>query len=160
MIKRKITGILICFLFLSGLILPGKALFAEENNKKLELKQNHSHLFSFDEKIIRYRLGDDKAFEIEILPDIFKGRHEMIIKPLCEVNTNLIVWTRTRVYNFDLKIKNKRELTEFFSFINGKKGVLKDTGALPGEYELDMPPFLQKQNTVKDFEIDLPPQIR
>ncbi len=159
MIKRKFA-ILICIIFFSGFFLVKTGVYAEKNNKKLELKQNHSHLLSFNEKIIKYRLGDGDAFDVEVLPDIFNCRHEMLVKPLREVNTNLIIWTGSGVYNFDLEAKNRRGLTKFFNFIKDKEPVPEGIESVPGEYEIDMPPFLNKQQALEDLEIDLPPEIR
>ncbi len=163
--RRCLISIIVCILFLAA---SGKAFSIEEINKKLELKENYSHLLSFNEKIIRYRTGEKEAFKIEILPDIFNDRHEMLIKPLKTLNTNLLVWTEDRIYNFDIKAGHKKGLTEFFDFNEDKpsKKILSFKGkdelapATVGKYKLDLPPFLPKPEKINDFEIDLPPDFK
>lgn len=156
-------------LFLAvGLVsFSGVAFAAGEINKKLELKPNFSHLLTFDEKIIRYRTGDDTAFKVEILPDIMNSHNEMLIKPLKEVNTNFLVWTENHIYNFDITAKQKVGETEFFTIDAGKKPAPKETAPLKqlsaGKYKLDLPPEPPKQIKEKvgenDFEIDQPPNL-
>jgi len=160
MTKRQISFILISFLFSANFFLSDRVLSVEEINKKLELKRNYSHLLSFDEKIVRYRAADKDAFQIEILPDIFNDRHEMLIKPLQEVNTNLLVWTQTNIYNFDIKAEHKRGLTKFFSFNNNKQKLSKELSSLLGDFELDLPPSLPQKQNINEFELDLPPELK
>lgn len=160
MFKKNILIILIIFLFLSGLLSSRTVFAVKESARTLKLKENYSHLLSFDEEIIRYRSGEKNAFEIEILPDIFNGRHEMIVKPLKELKTNLLVWTSTQVYNFDIEAESRGNIKKFFSFNNSRHNLSKGISSTLGEYEIDMPPYLQKNTQVNDFEIDLPPKAR
>lgn len=98
----------------------------DEINKKLRLKENHSHLLYFDEEILRYKAGSEGVFDIEILPNIYDNRHEMLVKPVKPVNTNLIVWTKERIYKFDISIKEINKGYSGFDF-----------------FEIDLPPGLE-----------------
>ncbi|OGI01875.1 MAG: hypothetical protein A2Y25_07940 [Candidatus Melainabacteria bacterium GWF2_37_15] len=120
MLKERLISIIALLLICAS---PAYAI--DEINKKLELKENFSHLLTFDEKIIRYKAGNDSAFNIEIMPDIYNTRHEMLIKPLVKINTNLLVWTESRVYNFDIKVKGINKGYEGFDY-----------------FEIDLPPGL------------------
>ncbi len=155
----KISLILIFFILSVSLISSDRAISAEKANKKLELKVNYSHLISFDEKVIRYRAGDKAAFEVEILPDIFNDRHELLVKPLQEINTNLLVWTRTKVYNFDIEARQRKSLTKFFSFNKDKGWTKKEENVSFGDYELDLPPFPSVSPNTVEFELDAPPEL-
>ena len=156
---KKLSTIIICVILATALIPLDKALSASEINKKLELKKNYSHLLSFNEKIIRYRIGDQESFEIEILPDIFNNRHEMLVRPLREIKTNLLVWTPTHIYNFDIEAEYKRGLTEFFNFKSNENKLSGKTKSVLNDYEIDLPPFLPEKAKMEDFELDLPPEI-
>lgn len=101
--------ILICITMFSC-----SAFALDEIKKKLKLKENYSHLLFFDQEIVRYRAGDEEAFVIEVLPDIYSKRHEMLIKPVKKGKTNLIVWTKEKIYTFDIQIKKGRESVEDF----------------------------------------------
>lgn len=120
-------------------------------NKKLEMKANYSNLLSFNEKILRYKVADTEAFDVEVLPDIFNDRHEMLVKPLKKSDTNLLVWTETYIYNFDIASRQKKGFASMFSF--GEKEIVIDG------FKIDPPPVLT-QGTVTDFEIDPPPSLR
>lgn len=119
---KKSKAILMMLLLV---IIPQQAYAVEEITKKLELKENHSHLLFFEDRIIRHKAGDSKAFDIEVLQDIYKDRHEMLVKPMKVTNTNLIVWTKKRVYNFEVKVKSINKGFEGFDF-----------------FEIDLPPGL------------------
>ena len=161
--KKKIIIVLSCLL--TFIIYPNQVYSAGEITQKLKLKKNYSHLLCFDEKIIRYRTGDNKAFEIEILPDIFNYRHEMLIKPLKKINTNLFVWTKTRIYNFDIESKPGKVSTKFFSFNKDDKELSDELLFVLDGQELDLPPDLTEKEykegkkNIEDFEIDLPPAL-
>ena len=122
--RNRVIIIITCMLMLA--FNPQNAYSVDEINKKLELKENFSHLLSFDEKIIRYKAGNDNAFAIEIMPDIYNTRHEMLIKPLLKANSNLLVWTESRIYNFEIKVKGINKGYEGFDY-----------------FEIDLPPRLQ-----------------
>lgn len=128
-------------------------------SKKLEMKENYSNLICFDEKVIRYRIGDKDAFKIEILPDIFNDRHEMIIKPIKRVNTNLLVWTETQIYNFDIETRRGRKLTKFFNINKSDQKLSKEVLSVLNGMELDMPPVAPIKKEAESFEIDLPPGL-
>ena len=161
--KKKIIIVLSCLL--TFIIYPNQTYSAGEITQKLKLKENYSHLLCFDEKIIRYRAGDNKAFDIEILPDIFNHRHEMLIKPLKKTNTNLLIWTKTRIYNFDIESKQGMRSTKFFSFNKDDKELSDKLLFVLDGQELDLPPDLPEKEVkegkkiIEDFEIDLPPNI-
>ncbi len=121
--KNSLIITTICFL---AFMPAQKARCVDEINKKIELKENHSHLLYFNEKIIRYKTGNESAFNIEILPNIYNNRHEMLVKPLKAVNTNLIVWTKKKIYNFDINVKEINRGYEGFEC-----------------FELDLPPGLE-----------------
>jgi len=108
------------------LVFSSSAFALDEINRKIELKENHSHLLCFKEKIIRYKTGSEDAFEVEILSDIYDKRHEMLIKPLKAVNSNLIVWTKKQIYNFDISVQKINKGYEGFE-----------------AFELDLPPGLE-----------------
>ncbi|HSA06408.1 MAG TPA: hypothetical protein P5556_04450 [Candidatus Gastranaerophilales bacterium] len=161
--KNKI--ILLILILLTSLNPVNKAFSLEEINKKLELKENYSHLLNFDEKILRYRIADKEAFEIEIMPDTFKQRNEMLIKPLKTTNTNLIVWTEKNIYNFDIKTSSGKNSAGFLNFNHEKKTPSKNASTVSAEYKIDLPPDLPNLKNanflkeIKDFELDLPPGI-
>lgn len=149
------------------MLIATSSVAAIEINKKLELKPNFTHLLTFDEKIVRYRIGDEAAFNVEILPDIMNSRNEMLIKPLKETKTNFLVWTENHIYNFDVNARQKDKETEFFKFSGNKKSVSPKKQALKpitvGKYKVDLPPEPPKQtldkSSVIDFEIDMPPKF-
>jgi len=143
---RKI--IIICLLLLA---FSQRAHSVVEINKKLKLKSNYSNLLSFNEKIIRYKIADKEAFEVEILPDIFNNRHELLVKPLKKSDTNLLIWTESCIYNFDIESRQKKGFASIFNFGDSNEEKLVIDGV-----EIDLPPVLT-QGEVKDFEIDLPP---
>lgn len=154
----KLAIIFICIFSMLMLFSSDSGFCSEKANRKLEMKKGHTHLLSFDEKIIRYRVGDKAAFNVEILPDIFNDRHEMLVKPLQEIDTNILVWTGTQVYNFDIEAKERKGLTEFFRFNSKKEKISEDISSVLGEYELDLPPFVPVNTRIRSFEIDLPPR--
>lgn len=164
-VKNQLNVIFFALAMPLCLLIPSNTTAASEINKKLELKPNFTHLLTFDEKIVRYRIGDEAAFNVEILPDIMNSRNEMLIKPLKEAKTNFLVWTENHVYNFDVNARQKDEETGFFKFNGDKKTVSPKKQALKpitvGKYKIDLPPEPPKQtldkSSVIDFEIDLPP---
>lgn len=124
--KLKNTKKALLAIVFAGLALYSPAFAIEEISKKIELKENHSHLLSFDEKIIRYKAGVEGVFDIEILPDIYNQRHEIFIRPLKPADTNIMVWTKTQIYNFDIVVKANANATEGFNI-----------------FEIDLPPGLE-----------------
>lgn len=122
--KKNSLVIIFCILFL--FTAPQKALSFDEINKQLQLKENYSHLLCFDDKIIRYKSGIEGVFDIELLSGIYNNKHEMLIRPLKPVNTNLIVWTKKKIYNFDIRIKSINKGYEGFDY-----------------FEIDLPPGLE-----------------
>lgn len=166
-VKNQLNVIFFALAMPLCLLIPSNTTAASEINKKLELKPNFTHLLTFDEKIVRYRIGDEAAFNVEILPDIMNSRNEMLIKPLKETKTNFLVWTENHIYNFEVNARQKDGETEFFNFSGDKKPASPKKQVLKpitvGKYKVDLPPKPPEQSFDKssamDFEIDLPPKL-
>ncbi len=152
------------FLLFTGVIIlnPDKSYAVNEINKKLQLKKNHSSLLSFNEHIIRYRIINEKAFNVEILPDIYNDRHEMLIEPLEQSKTNLFVWTKKHLYNFEIEYDNyEKNKAKFWNFNRNTESFFSKEPSILGKVEIDKPPALSRQYKLLDskFEIDLPPGL-
>jgi hypothetical protein len=138
------------FIGLLSIFLFSNSCFALDTiNKDLSVRTGYLYLLSFDEKVLNYKSGNDEAVTLELLSNIFNDRHELIIKPVKELNTNLIVWTQNAVYNFNLSIDNNpAPKSPNLVHINNLEGL-----------ELDKPPHMQDLNTVFDTELDKPPGV-
>ena len=171
--KLLILAAIINFIFLNP------ALAINEINKTFCLSAGYIYLFSFDEKIIRYKLGNPAAAKLELMTGIINTNQDMLIKPAIEANTNLIIWTNSNIYNFNLSIvpnnsKNpsKTELlapmpapSEFGAkpiqtFYKNNKP-LKEVNLNIRPVILDKPPVPIKNDLdLKGFQLDKPPGVK
>ena len=111
---------------------------ASQIAKNLNLTVNISHLLTFDEKIIRYKLENEKDFKTEILSNIFNNRQELLIKPLKNINSKLTVWTESKIYNLNIEFEQNQELK--IREITDKAPVLSEDTCGMTDFELDSPP--------------------
>lgn len=82
------------------LLISAKSFAVSEVTKNLNLSVNNTQILSFDEKIISYKLQNNKDFRVEVLSGIFNSRQELLIKPLKKLDNKLTVWTASKIYNF------------------------------------------------------------
>ena len=115
---------------------------ANEITKNLSLMAGHPYLLSFDEKIVRYQLENSKAISIEPLVDIFNEKKELFIKPSQNSHTNLLVWTTSNVYKFNISTDN----------------ILNNSSPGGNCIEFDKPPCLPGSDMI-DFDLDKPPGV-
>lgn len=152
-IKRFITLIAI------SLGLYTNSCFAvNQISKELYIKQGHLYLLGFDEKVIHYKIGDESSIKVELLSNIYKNRHELIIKPIKELNTNLLIWTKSNVYNFNVNTLKRNSPNS--KKINNSYSQLQEFKAknIVDGVEIDSPPSLPQHSIDDyDFEIDTPP---
>lgn len=106
-------------------------------DKTLYLKANVSHLLTFDEKIIRYKFDNNDSCQAEILQSIFNSGHEMLIKPVKKLDNKLTLWTKSKVYIFNIKLlQDKPE--------DSKSCVLPEDNYGMADFDLDIPPEIKK----------------
>ena len=144
------------FLFLLIIFLNFNTGFAlAASSKSLYFEKNCSYLLSFDEKILRYSLENTNTAKIEVLSNIFNDRHELLIKPVENVSTNLTVWTQDNAYSFNISIiKPSSSITQ-----NENTNLALEEKYVISEFELDKPPYISKdQDNVFSFELDKPPR--
>jgi len=169
---------IILLMLIIGLLNTNKCPAFDQISKDLNLVKGYSYLLNFDNKVIKYSLGNNEAVKIELVSNIFNDKQEIILKTLKESNTNLLVWTKDDIYNFNISI-NQTKLSKNIPVISEVKNTdptiagspiiqnfSKNDKYLPdniknmlGELSLDAPPHLpvNKQNIV-GFEIDPPPK--
>jgi hypothetical protein len=127
--------------------------------KKLDMKQNYSYLLIFDEKIIRYDFSDKNSFNVQIMPDIYNKKHELIVHPLKEIEGNFFVWTESNIYNFEISVKNSKDAPKIYNFFSNPN--IQRKKDVSSSDEIDLPPlFPEKKSQVQEFEIDLPPGVK
>ncbi len=124
-------------------------------DQKLFMDKGFVYLLIFDEKVEKYSTGNTQTLDIELLTSISSDKHQMIIKPKESKDTNLIIWTKNGLYNFNLLIENTNSQKDKIIYIKKTEDdpeLLKSTGGL----NLDMP-VIPKNKNVLNFEIDKPP---
>jgi len=137
-----------------------------QTNKDLYIKPGYAYLLAFDEEIIRYKIGNESSINAETPANIYADRHEIIIKAKKTLNTNLIIWTKLNVYNFNINIGNysgSKTTTQasplLQEFIKSNPKLKQEVSPLINDFEFDKPPFPPQHNTYS-IEIDKPPTIR
>lgn len=120
------------------ILISAKSFAASEITKTLNMSVNTSHLLTFDEKIIRYKLENEKDFKAEILSNIFNNRQELLIKPLKKIDNKLTVWTESKIYNLNIDFKQSQELK--IREITDKSPVLSEDTCGMTDFDLDNPP--------------------
>ncbi|MDD3014249.1 MAG: hypothetical protein PHC34_11150 [Candidatus Gastranaerophilales bacterium] len=150
----------------------------EQINKDLNLIKGYSYLLNFNDKIMRYSLGNNEAAKIEIISSIFNDKQEILLKTLKETDTNLLIWTKDNIYNFNVSIiPNKpSKILSVISEVKDNNPVIasspkmqnfsKSDKYLPDdvknkleELSLDTPPNLPCKQDIFGFEIDQPPKM-
>jgi|GEM_PF-1748378 len=148
----------------------------DQINKNLNLVKGYSYLLNFNDKIVRYSLGNNEAAKIELISSIFNDKQEIILKTLKEADTNLLVWINDDVYNFNISIiQNKSDkslpiISEIEDNIPTNSPIIqnfsKNDNNLPDdiknkleELSLDIPPHLPGNQNIFGFEIDQPPKM-
>lgn len=138
-------------------------------SREMNIKTGHSYLIGFTEEVIRISVGDTKAIDTELLTNIFNSKKELILKPKVKGFTNILIWTKSNVYNFDLNINQQTSLPkstdnttpaiQYFSKNNEK--LSNEEKAQMDDLDLDSPPLLPdiKKDTY-DFELDKPPMLK
>ena len=141
--KTKII-ILLLLIFLS---MP-KAGFAGENiNKNLYLRTGYSYLLRFNGKITDFSLGNTDTINIKLLSKTSENKDEIILKPVKNCDTNLLIWTGGGLYNFLISVNEK----------NSPFPLIQNFTELD---ELDIPPYLpEKSDYTDDIELDKPPVL-
>ncbi|EKE03706.1 MAG: hypothetical protein ACD_20C00162G0008 [uncultured bacterium] len=119
-------------------------------NKNMYFEKNCSYLMSFDEKILHYNLENTAAAKVEILSSIFNDRHELLIKPVENINTRLSVWTENNTYHFYISVIKPLAVQD-----NSKK-----EKSVPYNFEIDKPPYVSAQGNIFSFKLDEPPRVR
>lgn len=165
------------FLLLIGFLNADKCLAFNQINKDLNLAKGYSYLLSFDDQIVKYSLGNNEAAKVELISSILNNKQEIILKTVQETSTNLLVWTKDDIYNFNISIA-KDSLTKNAPVINEVKNDNLTTTGTPiinnfskndksfpdsiknqmDDLSIDAPPGLLKNQTVFGFEIDTPPR--
>ncbi len=152
------SRIIILFMMLILVCLSRNMAFAEIN-RHLSLQTNYSYLLIFDEKIQKFTVGAQKAIKAELLTSIFDSNHELLINPLLSEDTNLIVWTDSNIYNFDISINKEAVNVPNIIKVNCKNTTLSQEAQADFEdMSLDTPPKTEEDN-VFNFEIDQPPKV-
>ena len=142
----KIIICLICFPVSSGVC------FAKEE-QTLYLKEGYVYLLLFDSKIEDFRVGNTDCIKAELVNNIFNDKKQMIIKPLSNSNTNIIVWTQDRFYNIDILINDKQDSEKIIKLEGYDPKIKKRMKKMI----LDAPPVAQKDKP--KLIIDEPPAI-
>jgi hypothetical protein len=171
--KIKIILLMLVIVLLNA----NKCSAIDQVNKNLNLMKGYSYLLCFNDKITHYSLGNSETAKIEVISSIFNDRQEMIIKTLKETDTNLLVWTKDNIYNFNVSIipaKIPKNLFVVSEIVNGHENTgspiiqnfSEDNKNLPyeiqgeiGELSLDIPPHLPNSQNIFGFEIDQPPRM-
>jgi hypothetical protein len=169
MFKIALLMLLVCLLSTS------RTFAFDQINKDLNLVKGYSFLLNFDDRVIRYNLGNNESAKIELVSSIFDNKQELIIKTLKETDTNLLVWTKDGIFNFNVSIvQNKQGLPVVSEVKNSNsagspiiQNFSKDDQNLPDdikkeleELSLDIPPHLPgKSQNIFGFQIDQPPRM-
>lgn len=130
----KIIKILVLFIML---FLFSIKTYALENGKALYLKAGISYLISFDEKITDLKY-DNRIINIENISSIFSNNRQIIIKPVTNADSKLVVTTGVEIYTFN---------------------IVKESDN-PVIIELDNPPEYTNSSNGLDFDIDPPPELK
>jgi len=168
---RKIIIFLVLLAVFTGI---NQCFAYDQVNKNLNLVKGYVYLLDFNDKIVRYSLGNNDAAKIELISSIFQNQQEIIIKTLKEADTNLLIWTKDNVYNFNINIaQNKSKNTSVVTDVKDNaiiagspviQNFSKDDKNLPDDVKtqleglsIDPPPHLSKNQDLFGFEIDPPP---
>ncbi|MDD3149692.1 MAG: hypothetical protein PHV68_02565 [Candidatus Gastranaerophilales bacterium] len=123
-------------------------------NKNISLNTGYSYVLVFEHQILDYRLGNEKFLQAELLASIFSDKTQLVLKPIEDADTNLLVWTQNGIYNFNINIKSTKNRTSNIINIKTPKTPSELQKQL-GNLKLDEPPV--NNGKVFDFEIDKPP---
>lgn len=113
MIKIKHLKQLI--LTLAFILCISGSIIAQGNTNVLPLHTGKSYILDFPVKITRVVGGDPSAMELNLFnkkdqnPDDIG--YQLLIAPISEKNTNLIIWTEKGMYVFDVMIDNSSPYT-------------------------------------------------
>lgn len=141
---KNIRNVLIILILL---ITTQLSVFAY-GNQKLFMKSNYTYLLNFDEKVEKISVGNDNFLYTELVSSIFNDKQQLILKPIKGQDTNVIVWTKKGLYNFDIYVDKSDKQTAKIIDLNS------------GDAEtLDKPPMIVTQE-VFNIELDAPPSIK
>lgn len=111
----KIKHIKKIILTLALLLSITGTVFAQGNTNVLPLHTGKSYILDFPVKVTRVVGGDPSAMELNLFnkkdqnPD--ETGYQLLIAPISEKNTNLIIWTENGMYVFDVIIDNSSPYT-------------------------------------------------
>jgi hypothetical protein len=96
------------------MFMPSRAL-AQDNTNILPLHTGKSYIIDFPVKVTRVVGGDPSAIELNLFKKEISGEelpgYQLLIAPIAERNTNIIVWTEAGIYVFDIVIDNSSPYT-------------------------------------------------
>lgn len=115
MIMKILNTILTLYLCLSSMLFFLPKSDAQDYNNVLPLHTGKSYILDFPVKVTRVVGGDPSAMELNLFKkDISNGEipgYQLLIAPIAEKNTNIIVWTEIGMYVFDVDIDNSSPYT-------------------------------------------------
>ncbi len=147
MLKRIIAMFFISFIYFNCLIL--KCVAEQDkakvnnininNERNIYLTKGLSYFMNFDEDINSYKVDKKRVLKIEYITSIFNNRKSLLIKPIKKREANLTITTKTKEYNFNVKVSNKNKKVD--------------------NLRIDTPPLLpQSEQNFFNCEIDKPPR--
>jgi hypothetical protein len=137
MINIKKFKKIILFFAMCMVFFPAKSFSASlQPSKVVVFSAKLPRILSFDEKIVKYKLSDEKSFKSEILADISNSKRDLLLKPLSLKDGTLTVWTNSQIYNF------------YLQFTPDNSPILSQVNSGIDDFELDLPPQIKKQQPV------------
>lgn len=153
-INLKISTILAVLVLQLMLLSP---TLAQEVTNLLQLHTGKSYILDFPVRVTRVVGGDPSAIELNLfkkeeMPGQPQG-YQLLVVPIAEKNTNIIIWTDLGLYVFDVIIDNSASLTaETITYVpKTKKFVVPLT-------EVGQKKLLEKPSSPQIVEIDVTTQ--
>lgn len=133
------------YFFILNFVLITPVFAVSQVNKNIVIKSGYAYLLSFDEQILKYKIGNEEAISVEIVHSLYPDENEMVINAKKNINTNLLIWTKTKEYNFNINTSENKDAANnssncIMNFDKENLELKKEIKPLMNNMKFDQPP--------------------